>query len=140
MQTTTMTNIMGERNSDDSDARRSLMCALLISLGIALIIASWTPIGRVASRAMWSNDDAAVYSKLRQELHRLAYQLPARAGISEAQIKTQQEKMEIQAEAMRKKLENARQQPRLWSKYLLWSGALLTAVGGLSHLAAQKSS
>ena len=112
--------------------------ALLIALGIALITASWTPIGRVASRAMWTNEDAAAYSKLRQQSHHAAYQFPPRAGITEAQMKAQQERLKIQAEAMREKLEHARQQPRRWSQYLLWSGALLTAIGGLSRLAARK--
>jgi len=123
--------------TDNSDARLALACALLIALGIVLIIASWTSIGRVASRAMWTNEDSAAYSKLRQESHRTAYQSPARAGVTEAQMKAQQEKMKKQAEAMRKKLENAQQQPRRWSQYLFWSGALLTAIGGLGHLAAR---
>jgi len=121
----------------NSDARRSLASVLLIALGIGLIIASWTPIGRVASRAMWTHEDSAAYSKLRQQLHRGAYQSPTRAGISEAEMKIQQERMEIRAEAMREKLENARSQPRRWSQYLLWSGVLLAAFGGLSHLTAR---
>jgi len=118
----------------DSDARRSLVAVLLIALGIALIIASWTPLGRVASRTLWTHKDSAAYSKLRQQLHRSAYQSPARAGVTEAQMKTQREKMERQAEAMHKKLEHARQQPQRWSQYLLWSGALLAALGGLGRL------
>jgi len=125
-----MTDVMGE-------IRLSLVCTLLIVLGIGLIVASWTPLGRVASRAMWTHEDSAAYSKLRQQLHRSAYQDPARAGITEAQMKAQREKMERQAEVMHKKLENARLQPQRWSQYLLWSGALLTALGGLSHLAAR---
>jgi len=115
--------------TDDSDARRSLMCVLLIAVGIGLIVASWTPIGRVASRAMWTHEDSAIYSKLRQQLHRATYQSPARAGITEAELKSQQEKMKLHAEAMRRKLDRARQQPRRSSRYLLGVGSLLTAAG-----------
>ncbi len=130
---------MGEKNNDNSNAWRSLVCTLLIALGIALIIASWTPLGRVASRALWTREDSASYSKLRQQLHRSAYQDPVRAGITEAQMNAQREKMERQADAMHKKLERVRSQPRRWSQYLLWSGALLTALGGLGHLVARDS-
>lgn len=133
--TDVMGKIMGEINHDDSDARHSFVCTLLIALGIALIIVSWTPIGRVASQAIWTNEDSAAYSKLHQQRHHAAYQSPARAGITEAEMKAQQERLKTRAEAMRKKLEYARQQPRRWSQYLLWSGALLAAVGGLGLLA-----
>jgi len=133
-----MIDIRGEKNSDDSDAKRTLVCVLLIALGIMLIVASWMPIGRVASRAMWTHEDSAAYSELRQQLHRSAYQDPARAGITETQMKAQQEKMKKQAETMHEKLEHARSQPDRWSQYLLWSGALLTGLGGLSHLTARK--
>ncbi|NOY40405.1 MAG: hypothetical protein GXP26_01025 [Planctomycetes bacterium] len=126
---------MGEKNSDASDARRSLVCILLIAFGIVLILASWTPLGRVASQAMWTSEDSAAYSKIRQQSHYTAYQSPARAGITEAQRKAQQERLKTQAEAMRKKLERARQQPQRWSQYLLWSGALFTACGFLGHIA-----
>lgn len=128
-----MTDVVVEKSSVDSDARRSLVRISLIALGIALIVASWTPIGRVASQAMWTGEDAAAYAKIRKERHRTAYQSPAQRGITEAQMKAQQERLKIQAEAMGKKLERAQQQPRRWNQYLFWSGALLVAVGALSR-------
>jgi len=129
---------MSSKINANSNARRSSLSLLLMVIGIGLIVASWTPIGRVASRAMWTHEDSAVYSKLRQQLHGSAYQSPARAGITEAEMKAQQEKMKTHAEAMRKKLENARSQPRRWSQGLLWSGALLTALGVFGHLVARQ--
>jgi hypothetical protein len=127
--------MLDEKNGDRSDANRPLLCVLLIALGIGLIIASWTPIGHIASRAMWTNEDAAAYSKLRQQLHGNAYKSPARAGLSETEMNARQERMEAYAATMRLKLERARQQPRRWSQGLLWSGVLLTAIGGIWHLA-----
>jgi len=112
------------------------MNAVLVALGAVLIIASWTPLGRDASQAIWTNEDSAAYSRLRQEYHHTAYQSPERAGISAAEQEARQKKLKIQTDAMRKKLQHARQQPQRWSRYLLWSGALLAAAGGLSYLAA----
>ncbi len=133
--TTTKSDILSEKKNTQPSAWRPFVCVLLIMIGTALILASWIPIGHVASRSIWTHEDSAAYSELRQELHRTAYQSPARAGITEAQMKTQREKMKNKAEAMRKKLEHARQQPRQWSQYLLWSGALLVALGGCGYLA-----
>lgn len=126
---------MGKKNNDDSEAKRSLVCILLIAFGVVLIIASWMPLGRVASQAMWTSEDSAAYSKIRQQSHRTAYQSPTRTGNTKAQRKAQQERLKDQAEAMRKKLERARQQPQLWSQYLLWSGTLFTVCGFLGHIA-----
>jgi len=125
---------MGEKNSHGSMPGGSLLNALFVALGTVLIIASWTPIGRNAAQATWTNEDSAAYSRLRQQHHRTAYQSPERAGISTAEQEARQEKLKIQTEAMRKKLQYARQQPQRWSRYLLWAGALLAAIGGLRQL------
>jgi len=120
---------MGTAINDNSGASRSWIGLFLIVLGIALIVASWTPVGRVASQAMWSNEDSASYSKLRQQLHSSAYQSSARAGLTETEMKAQRERLEIQAGAMHKKLERAKSMPQRWSRYLLVVGCLLTVTG-----------
>lgn len=131
---------MHKKMTDLSDATGSWVCILLIIIGIVLIIASWAPIGHVVSRAMWTREDSASYSELRQQIHGSAYQSTARTQVTEAQTEVQPERLRIQAEAMRKKLEHARQQSLLWSEYSLWSGSLLTAIGALCHLAGRKRS
>ncbi len=127
--------MLDEKNSDGSDAKHSFVCALFIALGIALIIAAWTPVGSLASRAMWTNEDAATYSKIRLQSHGSAYKTAARSGLSEAQMQAQSERMEVQAEAMQAKLKRAREQPQRWSRYLLGVGTLLAAVGFFAHSA-----
>ncbi len=119
--------------TDDSGSKRSLMAVSLIVVGILMIIVSWTPIGRVASRGMWTNEDAATYSKIRQQIHSSTYQSAAQSGITETELKAQKERLNVKAEAMRKKLDRAKGQPERWSRYLFWVGILLAAAGSFAH-------
>lgn len=46
--------------------------------------------------------------------------------------------MKQQIDVMKEKLDHAKKQPKLWSRYLLWAGILLAAAGGFGHLASNQ--
>ncbi len=105
-----------------------------ILVGVVLILSSLLPFGGLATHFQWTENDAEDFAVISEEYHRSALQSPERAGLTEEQMDARRAKLKNSFVAMRKKLEHARQQPRQWSRYLLWSGALLAALGGLGHL------
>ena len=109
-----------------------------ILVGVLLILASLLPVGDLATRFQWAEDDAEDFAAISSEYHRSAHQSHEKAGLTVDQMDIRYRKLKNSFESMRDKLERARQQPRRWSQYLLWSGALLTAIGGLGRLAARK--
>ncbi len=106
---------------------------IVILVGVMLILASLLPVGDFTKDVLWTDEDAAAFSHISQEYHRKSYQTPQRAGLTEEQLKAQLEKMKIQYEVMRAKLQNAQQQPTTWKRYLLWTGVLLVVSGFLGH-------
>jgi len=105
-----------------------------ILLGVLLILSSLLPMGDLATRSQWTDDDAKSFALLSEEYHRSDHP----SSKTSEPLDVRHEKLKDSFEAMRKKLEHARQQPRRWGQYLLWSGALLTALGAFSHLTARK--
>jgi len=109
-----------------------------ILAGVLLILSSLLPLGNLATRSQWTDKDAEDFALLSEKYHQSAYQSPERTGVTAEQMDIRHGKLKNSFDAMHKKLERVRSQPRRWSQYLLWSGALLTALGGLSHLVAPK--
>jgi len=105
-----------------------------ILVGVLLILSSLLPLGDLATRSQWTDKDAENFALLSEQYHRSAHQAPGRTGLDAEQMDLQHGKLKSSFEAMHKKLEHARQQPQRWSQYLLWSGALLAALGGLGRL------
>ena len=106
----------------------------LLAVGILLIVASWTSIGRVATDAAWTPEDASVYGQLVQENHSMSYQSVERSGLTEEEFAAKQKNIEDKLDAMINKIENAKSQPAIWSRNLFWTGTALTVLGTLSHL------
>ena len=105
----------------------------LLAIGILLILTSWTSLGKVATDAAWTPEDAEVYGRLVQENHSLSYQSAERSGLTEEQLTANRDKIESRLKAMIDKLEYAKSRPAVWSRYLFWAGAALAALGALAH-------
>ncbi len=106
--------------------------------GALLIAASFFPIGRFASQSLWTVENSAKYDRVTQEYKRSAYQNPARTGLSKKENEARRERMKQQIDVMKERLEYAKNQPELWSRYFLWAGILLAAAGGLGHFASNQ--
>jgi hypothetical protein len=106
----------------------------LLAAGILLIIASWTSIGQLATDAAWAPEDAEVYGRLVQENHSLSYQSAERSGLTEEEFAAKRKNIEDKLKTMIGKLEYAKSQPAVWSRYLFWTGTALTVLGTLAHL------
>jgi hypothetical protein len=61
-----------------------------------------------------------------------------RSGRTPEELQTYRQSLQKQYEAMRSRLEAAREQPQQWSGYLRWSGVGLAAVGCLVFLSQGK--
>ena len=104
---------------------------ILLALGTVLIAASFFPVGRRASEALWTGEDSAAYDQLASQYKRSTYRSAARSGISEEEWEAQRDKMKQSLDAMHGRLQRALNQPKAWSRCLLWLGALLAGCGGL---------
>jgi len=105
-----------------------------ILAGALLILSSLLPQRDLTSHSRWTEEDAENFALLSEEFHRFAHQSPETVK----QMNIRNGELKDSFEAMHEKLEHARSRPDRWSQYLLWSGALLTGLGGLSHLTARK--
>jgi len=123
----------GTDRAKAADRVASTLPAALALLGSLLIVASLLPIGDWAAKSQWTPEDSAAYDRVSTEYKRSNYQSAARLGISETEQQAQREKMKSQLDAMRTRLDRARDQPQRWSRYLLWTGVLLTATGFFAH-------
>jgi len=104
---------------------------LLIASGLALIVASFLPFGNVASSTAWTEQDADAYTNLSLEYHRSAYEPPSRAGMTPEEMKEYREQLRQKFESLKGRLERAQQRPKVWSRWLLWSGAALVTIGAV---------
>jgi hypothetical protein len=130
---------MNERSSEVSRSKVVSIYSLGAILGgILLIITSLLPWGEVAKEALWTEEDSQTFAKISTEYHRLSYQTPQRAGVSEEQLNTQVEKAKAHFEALEAKLTSAQQRPDSWKRYLLWVGALLAICGAVAHFASDR--
>ena len=112
----------------------------LLAVGILLIIASWTSIGKVAADAAWTPQDAEVYGRLVQENHSLSYQSAEHSGLTEEEFAANRKNVEDKLEAMIDKLEHAISRPEIWSRNLFWTGTVLAVLGALAHLSCRAKS
>lgn len=121
----------------DSEAKfsKDSLPLVLIVLGMVLIGCSFLPVGDFRKEQLWTAEDAAKLSALREKYHETSYATPERLGLSKEELAEQRKRMKQSIESSTQRLENARNQTALWSRYLLWSGVLATAVGTLWHKA-----
>ena len=124
------------RNKPAEKLSFSLPVVMLL-LGLLMIAASFFPVGNWAAQSQWTRAQSEAYDRVSVEYKRSNYQSAARLGISEAERVAQREKMKQQLDALQTKLDRAKSQPQLWSRYLLGIGSLLTAAGFLAHSSRQ---
>ena len=103
-------------------------------LGLLLIASSFLPLSDFAARSAWTTQDTIAYDRLSLEYHRSAYQSPARVGLTKEEFAARQQELKQRFDAMRGKLEYARQRPDAWRRYLLGGGAALSFAGALGYL------
>lgn len=105
------------------------MPVVLIALGVLLIGCSFLPIGQLAARSQWTPADSAAFDKISREYKFSTFDSHVRRGLSEEAWQAEREKMKRQMLALQNKLEGAKSQPALWSRYLLGAGVLLSLAG-----------
>ena len=133
-----MNNTVIERGPGMTRLGTRQLSLAIVALGVLLILTSLLPWGGLVKGALWTEEDSAAYDRTSQEYHRISYQSPQRAGLTQQQLTAQRERTKSRFEALRAKLQYARQQPLTWSRRMLWTGALLTTCGCLGRLAGQK--
>ncbi len=118
----------GEPDKPSIEFRFSLPVALVV-LGILLIGASFLPIGDLVARSQWTSEDSTAFDRISKEYKRATYDARAQSAVTEQEWEAQREKMRARMQAFEDKLARAKSQPRLWSRYLLGIGVLMTAAG-----------
>jgi len=98
-----------------------------------MVVISWTSVGKLATEAMWTPEDAEVYSRLVEENHRLSYRTAERSGLSAEEFTANRNRVQGNLESMIDKLEYAKSMPAAWSRYLLWTGTVLAVLGAAFH-------
>lgn len=109
----------------------------MIVLGLALISASFFPIGNLAANSQWTAEDSAALDRVSLEYKQANYESPARRGLTPAEHAAQMKKMEQKMRAQEARLERAKSQPKRWSRYLLGIGTLLTLAGFFANRSEQ---
>ena len=110
---------------------------ICLLLGLLLIVTSFLPLGDWTAQSRWTPEDATHYDRISLEYHMSATRSAGRAGLSQAEMDAQRQRLKEQFEAMRGKLEKSQQQPQLWSRTLLGTGALLASAGLFLYLKQQ---
>lgn len=101
----------------------------LIALGVILIGVSFLPIGQLAARSQWTPEDSAAFDKISKEYKFSTFDSHERRGLSKEEWQAEREKMKRQMLALQNKLEQAKAQPELWSRYLLGAGVVFSLTG-----------
>jgi len=120
--------IQGAPRKARPELKFSLSLALLV-VGVLLIGASLLPIGEWVAKSRWSTENSAEFDRISNEYKLSNYKSPARAGVSQAEWEAQRGKMQQRMQALQEQLDQAKLQPKRWSRYLLVFGTLLTAAG-----------
>ncbi len=113
------------------------LSTVLLTCGVALIVVSFIPLPSLAKRE-WTIADSEAFGQVTRELHDATLESPRQSARTEEELAHYQENLEREFERFNSKLEHAQHAPQRWSRILLWSGAGLTAIGTLAHLAKQK--
>jgi hypothetical protein len=143
--TPTVTNWMGRyhvtaKSQDGPEKERIFsLPALVVAVGLALVVLSFLPFDDLVTSRLWTAANAAHYNKITLEYHQSAYQTPGRAGLTQSQWQARHKRLQEEVDSLQNKLASAQRRPRTWSRILLWSGALLTLVGGLRYQSARSS-
>ena len=98
-----------------------------------MVVISWTSVGKLVTEAVWTPEDAEIYSRLVEENHRLSYRSAERSGLSEEEFAANRNRVESNLESMIEKIDYAKSQPAVWSRYLFWAGTVLAILGAATH-------
>jgi hypothetical protein len=95
-----------------------------------LIVTSFASFSFLAKRA-WTVEDSQAFSQVTRDLHASTMDSPRSPGDSDLY----RAKLEREFERLSSKLAEAQDEPRRWSRWLLCTGAAVTAAGAVIHLA-----
>jgi len=119
-----------QSESPSANGTRAIAGGALILLGLAVVAASYLPVGPMASHGNWSQQQAKDYQTASANLHALSnkYANEAMAG------NTRDSRAEVEAakahfDELKTQLESAQNRPRLIAWLMRVGGGLLAAVG-----------
>ena len=116
----------------------NLFPQVLLTCGVALIVVSFMSLSSLAKRE-WSIADSEALGQVTRELHDATLGSPKQSARSADELARYQTNLEREFERLNSKLEHAQHAPERWSRILLWTGAGLTTLGVLAHLAKQEA-
>lgn len=100
----------------------------LLILGLLMVLASFLPLEGTRNQ-QWTPQDAKEYDRLSLAYHESAYQTAARAGRTEEEMQAYRAELKRKFEEKQHQLTLAQEQPQRWSRFLLWTGCVLTGAG-----------
>ena len=116
----------------------NILPLVLLTCGVVLIVTSFMPLTSLAKR-VWTISDSEALGQVTRELHDATLESPRQSARTAEELARYQDNLEREFERLNSKLEHAQQAPQRWSRILLWTGAGLTALGALAHLAKQEA-
>jgi len=130
-----MTDPTGDNPQEKINFSLPSLPVAAVLAGVVLILFSLLPWDNFWKESLWTMEDSQAFEKIAAEYHKISYQTPERAGVSEEQLKAQIEKAKAQLDTLQTKLQSARQRPLVWKRILLWAGVLLTTCGCVGQYA-----
>lgn len=124
----------------EESSKRKYLAALPVLcclIGIALVFSSLLPLGPAAARSNWTIEDSNKYQRVTEEFKISAYKSPGDLGLTEEEYAKRQQELLTAVEALREKLQNARQSGSVWKQRLWWSGLVTTFFGLVLHIYVQ---
>ena len=102
------------------------LALILVALGLVLIATSFAPFSFLSKRA-WTIADSEAFGQVTRELHDSTMTL-SRDSVAADRHRAQ---LEREYERLSTKLAVAQNEPRRWSRWLLWTGACIDSGGGI---------
>ena len=109
------------------------LALILVALGLVLITCSFASFSFLSRRA-WTIADSEAFGQVTRGLHDSTMTL-SRDSVAADRHRAQ---LEREYERLSTKLAVAQNEPRRWSRWLLWTGGALTATGALIHQARRR--
>lgn len=116
--------------AESTNGTRAIAGGALILLGLVVVAASYLPVGPMASRGNWSQQQAQEYQAASAQLHALSnkYANEAMSGNPHA-MRAEVDEAKAHFDDLKTQLESAQNRPRLIAWLMRFGGALLAAIG-----------
>lgn len=119
-------------NDAESSPAPTHPALVLVVLGLTLIATSFASFSFLAKRA-WTLADSEAFARVTRDLH-TATVVPPRSVLNAEDADLYRKKLESEYERLSSKLAAAQSEPLRWSRWLLWTGAAITALGVVVHI------